>query len=166
MLAQMHKNFLTAIIIRVFNHYELEWRTDGSGFVKLGEINIQQAGGNLVGYAYIHKNASAGNNYYRLKMVDKDGSFEYSPIISIKKSFSANVYPNPTTSVVNVQTEEVLNPNDEWRLTNALGTTIKIQKAGASNAYQFNLEGLPTGIYYLHLLKGNKRVMINKIIKQ
>jgi hypothetical protein len=149
-----------------FSHYELEWRTDGSVFAKLAEITIQQAEKNLVDYAYTHKNASTGNNYYRLKMVDKDGSFEYSPIISIKKSFSANIYPNPTTSVVNVQTEEVLNPNDEWRLTNVLGATIKVQKAGTSNVYQFNLEGLPASIYYLHLLKGNKRVGVYKIIKQ
>lgn len=99
-------------------------------------------------------------------MVDKDGSFEYSPIIAIEKSFSASVYPNPTTSVLNVEVKESLTAKDEWKLTNSLGAVIKVERAGGSNSYQFDLTGQPTGVYYLHLIRNSKRVMVHKVVKQ
>ncbi|WP_017257554.1 chondroitinase-B domain-containing protein [Pedobacter arcticus] len=149
-----------------FNHYEVEWKKENSNFLKIGKVDVQQESNSLVNYSYIHQNAATGNNYYRLKIVDTDGSFGYSPIVAIKKSFSASVYPNPTTSIVNIELKENLTSNDKWTLTNSLGSVIKVQKASATNSYQFDLTGLTTGIYYLHLFQNGKRTMVHKIMKQ
>lgn len=149
-----------------FSHYEVEWKTDNSNFSKIDEINAQQKNSGLINYSYIHQNAAAGNNYYRLKMLDKNGAYEYSPVIAIQKSFSANVYPNPTTSILNVEVKESLTLKDEWKLTNSLGAVIKVEGAGSLNSYQFDLTGQPTGIYYLHLFKDGKRAMVHKVVKR
>ena len=80
-----------------FSHYQIERSVAGRNFTK---IATQQASGStaLFEYSYIDNNADA-KNYYRLKMVDLDGSFEYSAIVAVnldcKKVHSLSVYPNP-----------------------------------------------------------------------
>ena len=37
----------------------------------------------VANYTSTDKNAANGKNYYRLKMVDKDGNFEYSKVIVV-----------------------------------------------------------------------------------
>lgn len=87
-------NWQTANAIN-FSHFELEYCADGSNFTKLATItsNLSNA------YTYIHSNPLP-NNYYRLKMVDKDGTFSYSAVehvALVKKSLFISVYPNPVT---------------------------------------------------------------------
>ena len=50
-------------------------------------------------YAFLDRQPANGMNYYRLKIIDKDGRFEYSRIMNIDLGFTAShlsVYPNPT----------------------------------------------------------------------
>jgi hypothetical protein len=85
-------NWQTANAIN-FSHFEPEYSSDGSNFIKLANISINSSNA----YTYIHSNPLT-NNYYRLKMVDNDGTFSYSAIEHValaKKSLFISVYPNP-----------------------------------------------------------------------
>lgn len=85
-------NWQTANAIN-FSHFELEYSSDGSNFIKLANIYSNSSNA----YTYIHSNPST-NNYYRLKMVDNDGTFNYSAtehVALAKKSLFISVYPNP-----------------------------------------------------------------------
>jgi hypothetical protein len=67
-------------------------------FVK-GQNNIQQ---NL--YSFSDVDVKTGVNYYRLKMINNDGSVKYSNtiIISNKQSLQTTVFPNPVISNVTI----------------------------------------------------------------
>ncbi|MEO6684544.1 MAG: T9SS type A sorting domain-containing protein, partial [Dyadobacter sp.] len=74
-------------------------------FKKIGQISA--AGNSAVQEEYSFIDASpdlSTTNYYRLKMVDKDGSFQYSRIQSVQFDTKADwrTYPNPSTGIVNV----------------------------------------------------------------
>jgi len=87
-------NWQTANAIN-FSHFELEHSSDGNNFIKLANISSKSTNT----YTYIHSNP-ATNNYYRLKMVDMDGTFSYSAIEHVvvsKKSLFISVFPNPIT---------------------------------------------------------------------
>ena len=81
------------------DHFDVERSIDGSGFTAIGVIPAIVNGANI--YSYTDVQPKEGTNYYRLKMVDKDGSYTYSNVVSVV--FTAGnggltVYPNPVTN--------------------------------------------------------------------
>lgn len=91
--------------------FEVEKSYDASNFAYIGE---KLAAGNSsinVDYNFIDENPQIGNNYYRLKMIDQDGTFKYSEIINIRvngdntpvKDGIVKIFPNPTNGLLNIQ---------------------------------------------------------------
>ncbi len=100
-------------------------------------------------YSYIDYHPLNNQSYYRLKQVDLDGKFAYSPIVEINNTdkFSCSIYPNPTKDYMylNVSSKEFVN----LQLFNALGRIV-IQAQVETNM-GVSLIGLPKGIYYFVL---------------
>lgn len=65
------------------DHFDVEKSDDGRHFSSLGKVDA--AGRSDVGkdYRFLDKNVSTTRQFYRLKLVDKDGRFTYSNVISI-----------------------------------------------------------------------------------
>jgi hypothetical protein len=85
-----------------FSHFEIEKSQNAQTFELIGKV-ISSTNTNKTetqAYSFIDNN-STGESYYRLKMVDSDGSSKYSNIVFIKaekqKSFVGEFYPNPAT---------------------------------------------------------------------
>ncbi|HEY1038492.1 MAG TPA: hypothetical protein VGF30_03760, partial [Bacteroidia bacterium] len=62
------------------NYFELQRSTDDLNFTDIARIDGAGNSNTLINYKYIDENPIQGNNYYRLKQVDFDGNFHYSPI--------------------------------------------------------------------------------------
>jgi hypothetical protein len=82
------------------SYFNIEKSINGHDFNAVGSINAK---GTASSYQYSDNNAFTGQSilYYRLKMVDKDGKFAYSPILTAKKNEKAGairVYPTIATS--------------------------------------------------------------------
>lgn len=82
-----------------FDHFEIERASSNLKFITITEV--PGAGYNtetLQRYSWVDSNPFAGQNYYRLKAVDLDGSFEYFKIATASASGNRKfvVYPNPT----------------------------------------------------------------------
>lgn len=77
--------------------YEVEKSLNATEFVNVGFVAATNA--HSYNFSTDQKTAVA---YYRLKMVDKDGSFKYSNIISIngKEGVKVDLYPNPAKNVL------------------------------------------------------------------
>jgi hypothetical protein len=72
-----------------FSHYEIEKRVNSTDLKKIGSVPGTSSGQH--GYVFSDGNYNAGvPAYYRLKMIDKDGSFSYSKLIFIKPSSKKN----------------------------------------------------------------------------
>ncbi|MBK0382263.1 T9SS type A sorting domain-containing protein [Pedobacter sp. SD-b] len=94
-------NWKTASELNI-NHFEVEKSIDGKLFSKIGELK-----GGKSEYSFVDKNISfIGALYYRLKMIDNDGTFTYSNIVAInnksKNETSFSFYPNPAIDYLNV----------------------------------------------------------------
>ena len=76
-------------------------------------------------------------------------------------TLSANIYPNPTTGWVNVELEAIDEVVD-LRIFNTLGQMVDAIRMDPSYGLNqtVNLEGMPTGTYFFHLIgeKGSKSV--------
>ena len=89
-----------------FSHFEVEYSTDGASFNKLGNVTGAGNSNSRIDYGFNHLQAVAGINYYRLRIVDRDGKFTYSNTVALNviiKGLSITaVYPNPFTDKVNI----------------------------------------------------------------
>ncbi|HUR11318.1 MAG TPA: T9SS type A sorting domain-containing protein, partial [Flavitalea sp.] len=64
--------------------YQVEYSSNGTAFVQAGTV----AAHNVKAYAFSHPVSGNNNFYYRLKVVDLDGSSEYSKIVFIRNPFA------------------------------------------------------------------------------
>ncbi len=85
------------------SHFDIERSSDGNRFDKIKEL----ASGSNGNYGIVDAAPLKGYNYYRLKMVDKDGKFTYSNVEVIRSftdaKFSVMMYPNPNNGLLVVE---------------------------------------------------------------
>jgi len=128
----------------------IEKSTDGNSFSTIENIAAtNNSAGNR--YTYTDKNAVNGKNYYRLKMLDKDGHFEYSKTIVVKISSETadgiSVYPNPAKDYIIINHPYAGN-NEQLQLINLQGNRAMQQKIMAGSFQtRVNLSSLPKGMY-------------------
>ena len=80
------------------SHFEVERSADGKNFSQVLTKKAQGNSASLVSYNAIDNSPLAGTSYYRLKMVDLDGTFEYSKLVAVSAegTLLAKAYPNPS----------------------------------------------------------------------
>lgn len=145
----------------------IETSDEGELFSGIGEV--QGAGTTLEkeSYQFTHHTPSAGINYYRLKQVDFDGTFEYSKVVAINAVGNNDIvtYPNPAKDKVYVQYDRSKGPGKIY-LLDALGRRIRASINGNTGFYEINLPNdLPFGAYWLKIERSGK-VQTVAVIKE
>ena len=81
------------------DYFEVEHSIDAKHWTVLGRVNAEGESSAHKDYGYEHADLNGGFNYYRLKMVDKDGTFAMSSIRTLQFDNSGHVslYPNPAS---------------------------------------------------------------------
>jgi hypothetical protein len=126
-----------------FSHFEIEASTDALAFAKVGEV-VSKGSNNAYGLTVPQ---SAELVYYRLKMVDHDGSFAYSKIIPVSldeaNSPAFLVYPNPTVDLLHIKNKV----NGVIRIVDVTGKQVRTQKAEVG-IQVIDVKNLREGVYY------------------
>jgi hypothetical protein len=114
-------------------------------------------------YEWIDKVPMPGVNYYRLKQVDNDGSFKFSPVIVIIEGRNDKilVYPNPTSGDLFYESDD-LNSVKRIQLYDATG---KLLQETTNISGQFSIIHLPSGLYWF-LIQTNNGHFYERIVKQ
>jgi hypothetical protein len=145
-----------------FSHFEVERSFDGVVFTRGGQVDFSGTGDTRQEYQFIDKGiadaASSGNKlFYRLKLVDKDGKFEYSKTITVALTLRAdkifNAYPNPFTTRISVNLSQANAGKANISLTDVNGKKLRTWQfslpAGESRISLTQLGNLPKGAYFL-----------------
>jgi hypothetical protein len=104
--------------------------------------------------------------YYRLKEVDKDGSYKLSEVFSINVPFNTkfSVYPNPASSHIQIQMNRNVNGNVAVQVTDALGQVLKQHTFALSGSnVRLSTSGLTSGTYLVKLIYNGEQY-IQKVI--
>lgn len=134
------------------SHFEVEYSYDSRKFEKIGSIQGKNVGFVVETYFYIHK-SNKGKHFYRLKIVDKDGTFFYSKIISASLHLNTRleIYPNPASSHL-IISSPASSPIQSVLITNMFGQVIfKKLFSSKSNLYFLDLRIIPKGIYQIEI---------------
>lgn len=147
-------NYLNWVTEQEINssHFEIEKSKDGFNFNKIGIINAINANP----YKFTDDNAFIGYNYYRLKMVDLDGSYKYSPMIALFSAYNIDyqIYPNPFEESFVYSYYSETPENLEIIIHNLLGQLVYKQDIDCKdriNAVPINVNDLSPGFYRLHI---------------
>ncbi len=150
--------------------FEVEWSNSGLHFTKIATIAAAGNSSQTLHYSYLHTQPGIGDNFYRLKMVDIDGRFTYSPVIVINRDASVSslkVFPNPVTDILQLYIQSEKRETIVYRLYSADGKFIAFKKAElvkGSNLLSWNIQQLMPGNYFLS--NAGNRFETIKIIKQ
>ena len=145
-----------------FDFYQLEKSTDASQFTTIATIKGKSINGNAADYSFIDASIVKDKQYYRLKMVNKDGSFTYSQLItsSSKSSLEISLYPNPVNNLL-IVTHPQLSESGTLQIFNQEGKLVKSSNTqiGAAQT-SVDVESLNKGSYVLHFMaNGNTSVL-------
>ncbi len=152
-----------------FDFFQIERASDGISFETIGTVSGAGFSTTRLYYSFVDEEVRSGKFYYRLKNVDRDGSFEYSNIVSIEKR-SANwvsVYPNPLNSDQTVEiafhTAEVAPVN--MSMVDMHGRPVS-QSILQQTKNQVSLgNNVPTGVYLLRLASANRQEVIKIVVQ-
>nr|WP_029275880.1 RICIN domain-containing protein [Pedobacter borealis] len=148
------------------DYFLIEKSMDGKNFNKLGS-NVSAKGSNS-SYTIVDKNASVGNNYYRLTQVDKYGQNEITPTTVVNfgfNNFKNLIFPNPLKDKYLTIKTETGNEIETVEIFSTIGAKILSKKVtkDIDNSYHLVFNNKPPeGIY---LIKVGKKY-IGKLIVQ
>jgi hypothetical protein len=156
------------------SHYEVERSYDAENFEKIGEVKAAGNSQNLLKYEfYDHKIEELRTQkifYYRLKMVDLDGSFEYSDIRGLNFRWDGlngvQMYPNPTFQLLNVEIANLdyEESGAELRVYDKEGRIVMNKNVIGTGIETLDMSNLTSGMYQVVIIQG-KEIFRENIIK-
>jgi hypothetical protein len=136
-----------------FDRFEIERASEGLVFEAIAQVNGQgYTTDDEHTYSLTDVKPVAGTNYYRLKSVDLDGSYTYSPIVSVlvETSESIAVYPNPSNGdFVNLLSNFELSDNAQVTIFNQEGVMLQRTQITEREVRIDFARHLASGVYIL-----------------
>ena len=124
-------------------------------------------------YSYTDDKVNPANAYkYRLRMIDNDGSYEYSKIIEVNFSIPTTTdlmqnYPNPFNPTTTISFTLPESGNVTLKIFNPLGeeiaTLVNSYTEAGVHVFNFNAGNLPSGMY-IYQLKTNSNTLTKKML--
>jgi hypothetical protein len=142
-------------------------------FEKIGEV--ASAGNTSATRSYSFTDTEAdkfGSRYYRLKVVNNDGSFRYSPVrmVSFEEAVVWQVYPNPGSGEFSLVYLLPANEAVAARLYDAKGRLVKEISTRATGFLQkliidISANNYANGMYLLRVVSGENE-QVFKLVKR
>ena len=146
-----------------FDRFEIERSYNGRDFSMLAKV---PATGSNSSYVYHDEIAVDGNNFYRLKMVDKDGSYSYSTMV---KAFvtcntaDVKVYPNPSDGFIRISG---LKGGEHISITDMSGRSIRMFELNDVDQ-PIDIGDLAQGVYNIIITDNvNNRQVVQRLVKR
>jgi hypothetical protein len=107
--------------------FEVEYSIDGSTYINIATVFAQQGNGDVKNYSFTHTQPPAKVSWYRLKIINADGSFKYSDAIIIRDELKYIVYPaypNPFDQQTTISIDAESNKTLQLYLADVTGKTL------------------------------------------
>ena len=152
--------------------YEVEKSTTGSDFIKMFTVSVSGNNNAQNNYQWTDENPAPGNNFFRIKIYDRNGEISYTTIekVSIEEVVTGiRIYPNPVAGrAINFQFSsqpagiyqvEILNANGQLVHSSSLEYA-----GGMANHKVITNAQLATGLYQLRMKQAGKAAHTQQLI--
>jgi len=151
--------------------FEVQRSADGVNFTALATVAGMGTTQSAHTYRYFDAAPLRTTAYYRLKQLDTDGPFSYSPVVAVQVAATTtaplSIYPNPTTDRATATWEMPIERAGRWYLTNGLGQVVHTEALGAETTSNLSvdLQPYPAGSYVLSVEVGSQVVYRGRVQK-
>ncbi|MBL0358940.1 MAG: hypothetical protein IPP72_19650 [Chitinophagaceae bacterium] len=157
-------------------YYEVETSSNGSNWVTLSSIISKGNSSSLQSYSYTDKKPVSYNSniYYRLKMVDLDGSYSYSAIQTLRLKNAGLIIDNlsaqPLKGGKNLIFKIHSNTNQAIAvfITDINGRLLynySTNTASGTNTFEIPAANLSRGMVYIKFVAGGSEKTFNQLIE-
>ena len=144
--------------------FEVQRKSENSEFVTIGFVDGAGTTTEEQQYSYIDKTVKVGTFSYRLKQVDFDGRYEYSPEVEVTVTAPLTFaleqnYPNPFNPTTNIKYNIPTASNVKLAVYNTVGEEVAVLVNGfipeGFHEVTFDASSLPSGVYICKLQSNN-----------
>ena len=131
-----------------FKNYIVEYSQNGTDFTAAGTV-VGVANNTAKTYSFKHLPAS-GKAFYRLKMVDIDGSSKYSKTVLVTSNCDKDavlIYPNPVTDVLTVNLKKASSRQVAFASVYDQAGRMMYRKQLVNGANTIDMSKMPSGMY-------------------
>ncbi len=140
------------------DYFEVQHTIAAGTWEVLGQVRSDGESAALRNYTFSHNTSSDGIHYYRLRMVDKDGSFAYSPLKSVSLEGGLFAYPNPATDRLTLKNTENIDRLEVLSLTGA-----RVLTSNGIPSDGVDLSRLSPGLYTVRVIRNDGSFVSGKI---
>ena len=147
------------------SHFVVEHSLNGKDYNSVGTVTAKGNTSTTTSYQFKHQQPSATQkNFYRIRQVDVDGKATISDVRHVSLNGAADLlhlYPNPVRNALTMLVQEAdLSVN----LMNVSGSIVKsLNLKQGSNT--IDISELPTGMYFVAVIKDGRQAGVQKITK-
>jgi trimeric autotransporter adhesin len=140
--------------------FVVERSENGNDYNGIGTVAANGTTTTTINYSYTDNDVatlSSSTIYYRLKIVDRDGNFAYSNVITVSLSDitgRVTVFPNPVAAEAKVTMAAAFDGKAQWKVIDNAGRVVMqstSQLRKGRNNIVINLDKLSSGTYYLRV---------------
>ncbi len=151
-----------------FKGFEIQESKEGNSFINLSAV---KSNSNASGGKYIYQSTEpiVTKEYFRLKLVDNDGSVKYSSVVIVNVKGAINgklgLYPNPATTNLSLSFLKAI-AGATIKITNVEGSLLLVKRIqiGSTEA-SMDITKLPASLYFISYENNGVR-SISKFAKQ
>lgn len=141
------------------DYIQIERSLNARDWTVIDVVKAQGYSKALVDYDYLDTRALSGVNYYRLRLVDLDGQYEYSAIRQLERKADfgdVQVYPTLLSSgqYLNIDLERTTD-NVQVLATQTNGTSVPLATNTTGKSMTIDVSTLYSGLYVLSVIVGD-----------
>ncbi len=147
------------------SHFEIERSSNGQSWQRIGSISANTESSTVKKYEFTDLHPVPGENLYRLKMADLDGTFAYSRIRNVnfgEPPTKISTYPNPVIEklFLNIQDGRTVRGLTIHTLSGML-----VSRFDTYTADGIGVQSLPAGLYFMQLKTSDGQSRQLKFVK-
>lgn len=149
------------------SRFVIERSVDGGRYAEVGSVVAAGNSSGNLDYVFSDMAPERGFNYYRLKVVNIDGSYNYSPVrvLGFETKDAFVIFPNPARGSVTISLGEFVN-NARINITDGKGQVVQKGIIQQSSAMQLDVSHLPAGTYYVELISDRTKQVQKLVINR
>jgi len=155
------------------DNFIIERSSNGSSFAPVATVVAKGSASSATGYSWYDAAPANGNNFYRIKAVNKDGSVIYTSVLKVNLAngnAELTIAPNPIRSgMLNLQLSNFDKGTYSLNVFNGQGQKVfstSINHTGGSATESFQLpSSIKAGMYNVQLANGSTVINKNVIVE-
>lgn len=150
------------------HYFDVEQSLNGKNWEKIGNVPAKGTSNENVLYTFKDTNPENGENLYRLRMVDRDGKYGYSRMVSLRFKIEevTQLYPSPVSDKLTIRTLD-WNKVDDIVMYDTNGKVVYESHRGNSSkplSQEINVKQFAAGVYLVHLSRKNGVATVHKVV--